>query len=504
MSGGEGDRKTPFPPDFKWGTATAAFQIEGAHDADGKGESIWDRFSHEKGNVQNGDNGDVACDHYNKFKDDVKLMQSLGIKHYRFSIAWTRLFPTGAVGEALNEPGAAFYDDLIDALIEHGIEPLATIYHWDHPAALLDEFGGFLSPEIIERYLYYARACFERYGDRVKSWITFNEPFCVCAHGFCTGMHAPGKLDNPGRDPYTAAHHLLLAHAKAYRMYEKEFKAEQGGCVGITLNTEWFEPRNPKSEKDIEASMRYQSFHLGWFADPVYKGDYPAEMRERLGDRLPTFSDDEKEILRGSSDFFGLNHYTTFLCGKASTWLQIKQIPGDLSLLFKSAGSTRRGFAFLRKLLFAKAHCLRDPGATLSAARSWKTTDMGWSIVPWGLEKLLVYIQERYKPPGGIIITENGCAMSEKTKEAAMSDPGGKRTNFMREYISAVGEAIRKGADVRGYFLWSFLDNFEWAFGYGKRFGMVYVDYDTQERAPKPAAEFYSRVAKTNGLALME
>ena len=459
------DKENPFPEGFAWGTATAAFQIEGAWNEDGKGESIWDRFCHTKGNVQNGDTGDVACDHYHRFREDVELMKSLGIKHYRFSIAWTRLFPTGSEDEEINEAGAKFYDELIDVLIEAGIEPLATIYHWDHPAALLDEFGGFLSPCIVDRYVKYARACFIRYGDRVKSWITFNEPFCVCFHGFCTGMHAPGKLDAPGTDPYTAVHHLLLAHAKTYRLYEAEFKELQQGRVGITLNTEWFEPRNPKNTKDAEACERYQLFHLGIFADPVYFGDYPQTVREKLKERLPSFSDEEKAMLKGSSDFFGLNHYTSFLCSPPSTWLQIKQTPGDLSLLFKSVGSTKRGFAFLRKLLFAKTHALRDPGATISAARSWKTTDMGWSIVPWGLEKLLLYIQERYSPTGGIIITENGCAMSEKTKEAAMADVGGKRTGFMKNYITAVGEAIRKGADVRGYFLWSFLDNFEWTFG---------------------------------------
>ena len=294
-----------FPEDFTWGTATSAYQIEGAAKADGKGPSIWDAFTHIPGKTANNENGDVACDHYHRFREDIALMKDMGVDAYRFSISWSRIMPTGR-GE-VNEEGIQFYSHLIDALLEEGITPWVTLYHWDLPLALQLEMDGWLNPEIQHVFADYAAVCFERFGDRVKHWITLNEPWVVSILGHGQGVFAPGRVSNS--EPYLAAHHLILSHARASERYRRDF-AHQKGKVGWSNNCDWREPLTDKPE-DVAAAQRALEFFVAWFTDPVYKGDYPEVMREKLGDRLPQFTEGEKALIKGSSDFFGLNHYTT-------------------------------------------------------------------------------------------------------------------------------------------------------------------------------------------------
>lgn len=469
-----------FPSEFMWGTATAAYQIEGAAAEDGRKPSIWDKFSAEPGKVTNGDSGKVACDHYHRFREDVRLIAALGTKYYRFSISWPRVLPDGSKGVA-NEKGLTFYSDLIDALLAQNIVPVVTLYHWDLPVSVSEATnGGWIGDgTVADEFAAYARLCFDRFGDRVKWWITLNEPWCSSVLGYSTGEHAPGKTDAADKDPYLAAHNLLRAHAKAARIYRDDFVAKQRGKLGITLNSEWSEPIDDSTEAQ-QGSKRDMDFNLGWFAHPIYKGDYPSVMRQVVGDRLPKFTDEELDDLKGSSDFFGLNHYSTrYARGiRASTNTDEQPSNSDVGRTF-----------------------FDDEAVIKEDDPSWDRTDMGWAIVPWGLRKLLAYIQKEYAPSGGIIITENGLAAHEPNLSAARNDA--MRISYYKNYISEAHKAIEDDkVDLRGYFLWSLMDNFEWAFGYSKRFGLYYVDYKTLEREPKPAVAWYAKVTAANGLEL--
>ena len=457
-----------FPPNFTWGSATSAYQIEGAPLADGKGPHIWDVFAHTPGKVARGENGDVACDHYHRFRDDVKLMAQLGLKAYRFSISWARIQPDG-MGE-VNQGGIDFYNNLIDELLAHDIEPWITLHHWDLPTALQLEHDGWLGRATTDYFADYARICFKHFGDRVKHWITLNESWVIAILGFHDGVFAPGRQSDD--EPYRVAHHLILAHAKAARVYREEFKDQQGGMIGMTNNCDW---RHPKTDTpaDRAAAQRSLEFFLAWFTDPLYRGDYPAVMRERLGDRLPTFTEEEKALIRGSSDFFGLNHYNT---------MYASDVP---------EGEEVENYVYANGGIFA------DQQVALTADPAWELTDMQWPVVPWGLRELLIWISERYGNPP-IYITENGCATPDTVANGTCADP--RRRAYLEGYIAAVHEAIGRGADVRGYFVWSLLDNFEWASGYDKRFGMVHVDFDTLERTVKDSARWYADVIARNGL----
>ena len=293
----------PFPDGFLWGAATAAYQIEGAHDADGKGRSIWDDFSHTAGKTVHGDHGDVACDHYNNLEGDVRRMSEMGLACYRFSISWPRVMPDGTPASE-SAAGVAFYRKLLALLKEAGIKPCVTLYHWDLPPAL-EAQGGWLSPDAPAWFEAYAARCFALFDADVHMWMTFNEPWCMCALGYGSGVHAPGRDVDPGREPYRAAHQVLLAHARAYRLYQRDFGGRRP--CGIVLNCEWREPRTG-DPRDAAAGMRELDFALGWFAEPIFlTGDYPPIMRERCAERLPTFTAEESAMLKGSSDFFGFN-----------------------------------------------------------------------------------------------------------------------------------------------------------------------------------------------------
>lgn len=437
--------------DFHWGTATAAHQIEGAWLSDGKGLSTWDAFAHTPGKITNGDNSEIACDHYNRVEEDVKLMAELGVTAYRFSIAWTRIVPDGK--GAVNKHGIKFYNFLIDTLRAHSIEPFVTLYHWDLPLALQMENDGWLGRETVDAFARYAQICFEAFGDRVGQWITFNENWCTAILGHGTGVFAPGR-SSPD-EPYLVAHNLLIAHAKAVEKFRQgQFK----GQIGIANNCDWREPLTDSAE-DKAAAQESLEFFFAWLTDPLFTGDYPAIMRERLGERLPTFSENEKQLLVGSADFIGLNHYTTHFASREPT--KSNQIAPENGNGGMSSDQ--------------KVHLSCDP--------DWLKTSMGWFVVPWGFRKMLNWIAQRY-PDTPIFVTENGCSVAAKNSEQAIDDQF--RADFVKIYTDALLLAREEdGVDVRGYFLWTLMDNFEWCRGYDMRFGLIYCDFESLERIPK-------------------
>jgi beta-galactosidase len=457
-----------FPKNFVWGTATASYQIEGAWLEGGRGLSIWDAFSHTPGKTKNGDTGDVTCDHFHKYEEDIKLMADMGLKNYRFSIAWPRIQPSGR-GKP-NPAGIQFYSDLIDTLLDNGITPWVTLYHWDLPLALQTELDGWINPQLPDLFKDYASICFEYFGDRVKHWITFNEAWVVAMLGYGQGVFAPGRISDS--EPYQAAHQLIRAHAYAVDEYRKKFQSQQNGIIGITNNSDWREPLT-QSENDKQAAQRALEFFLGWFADPIYFGDYPPVMRERVGDRLPNFTADDVSKIKNSTDFFGLNHYTTLYASHIKKGEKI-----DIDV-------------------YGNGGIFEDQYVNLTTDNNWEKTEMGWSIVPWGCRKLLEWIDNRYDHPE-IYITENGCAVDDHVVDGKINDS--QRIDFLKSYMTECFKAIEDGINLKGYFLWSFMDNFEWALGFSKRFGIHYVDYSTGKRIPKESAKWYKKVIETNGI----
>ncbi|ELT91672.1 hypothetical protein CAPTEDRAFT_166781 [Capitella teleta] len=461
-----------FPEGFAWATATASYQIEGAWKEDGKGESIWDRFAHTPGKVYEGHNGDIACDSYHKYDEDIKLMKSLGLTHYRFSIAWPRIFPDGTAA-SLNQKGLDFYNKFIDALLAANVIPMVTLYHWDLPQTLQDK-GGWPNPEIADHFNDYADICFKTFGDRVKMWITLNEPICSTYLGYGIGMHAPGIKD-PLNAMFKTAHTLIRAHTKAYRTYESKYKAQQKGVCGITMNSDWDEPKDPRNKDDVEAAERVLQYKLGWYASPIFgkAGDYPAVMKKNLeqkagllglpGSPLPEFTEEEKQLNKGASDFFGLNYYSSRLITNDTSG-----DPAHIAGLMDAEETT-------------------DP--------SWPRAKSKWLFsVPWGLRKLINWITAEYGRPQ-IWITENG-----SSDDGELNDEF--RINYYRKHINEVMKAtIVDGCDVRGYTAWSLLDNFEWAEGYSEHFGLHSVDFNDPERKriAKKSAGFIAEVIKNNG-----
>lgn len=457
-----------FPPGFIWGAATSSYQIEGGARAGGKGPSIWDAFTLIPGKIHNAESGEVACDHYHRFRDDVALMADMGLKAYRFSVSWPRIQPAG-IGEPCEE-GLRFYSDLVDELIRHDITPWVTLYHWDLPLALQLEHDGWLGPRMPEFFAEYARHCFDALGGRVKHWITLNEPWVQAILGHGQGLFAPGRVSH--EEPYRVAHNMLLAHAHAVDVFRREFQPTQGGSIGMANNCDWRAPASD-SPADADAAQRALEFYLGWFADPIYLGDYPASMRERVGSRLPEFSAGERALVHGSSDFFGLNQYTSAMVAHSTD--------------HTSAPAP-----------FANAGIIEDQDIAFSHHPEWQTTTMGWAVHPEGCFELLRWIDERYQHPD-IVITENGCASADRLENGIVDDE--PRIQYLRGYIDACWRAIESGVKLKGYFVWSLLDNFEWALGYSQRFGLHYIDYDTLDRIPKSSARWYADVIRRNGVA---
>mmetsp|Transcript_13895 Transcript_13895/g.30001 ORF Transcript_13895/g.30001 Transcript_13895/m.30001 type:complete len:514 (-) Transcript_13895:589-2130(-) len=483
-----------FPDGFMWGTATASYQIEGAWASDGRGMSIWDAFSHTPGKTFQGDTGDVADDHYHKYEEDVGLISSMAVRYYRLSLSWSRILPDGRYTgpQSVNQAGVDFYNRLIDCLLAAGITPVVTLYHWDLPLALQIEEDGWLGPSMPERFADYADVCFKLFGDRVRWWITLNEPWCSSVLGYDTrGVHAPGRTVAPETEVYRAMRHLLLAHVKAVQVYNTKYKESQAGVIGITLNCDWFEAKPSADAAVLErnqlAAERALLFVLGAFADPLYRGDWPQEVKERVGHRLPPFSEEERALFSAHPpQFFGLNHYSTQYAQEPIS--PEKTVPWPAP---KESSKPLAGWWV-------------DRGVEVSDNPKWLKTDMGWNVVPSGIRHVLTWIQKRYNPPGGIIITENGCAIKEPDVATAQADQ--QRVDFLRGYISQVHAAITAGVDCRGYFVWSLMDNFEWSFGYSKRFGLHYVDYDSPERTrtPKRSALWYEGVVRSNAVEAPE
>jgi beta-glucosidase len=431
---------TTFPPDFVWGAATAAYQIEGAAHEDGRGESIWDRFCATPGKVRNGDDGAVACDFYHRYRDDIALMRALGLDAFRFSIAWPRILPDGR--GRVNEPGLDFYDRLLDALLESGLEPFPTLYHWDLPQALEDE-GGWTARSVVEAFAEYADAVAARLGDRVRFWQTLNEPWVSAWLGHGRGLHAPGRATQA--EALAASHHLLMAHGAAVDVLRRHSPDAQ---VGIALNLNQVEPASG-SEQDEAAAHEFDGHANRWFLDAVFRGRYPDDMLARFESDLPRIDDGDLASIRKPLDFLGVNYYTRFVVRPGAN--------GDGPV------------------------AIDDPEAP--------RTDMGWEVYPDGLRELLLRVQADYAVPA-IYITENGAAFGDvRGHDGEVHDP--ERRQYIADHVAAVASAVHEGVPVRGYFVWSLLDNFEWAYGYSKRFGLVYVDYPTLERVPKASYRWY-------------
>ncbi|HTJ06786.1 MAG TPA: GH1 family beta-glucosidase [Caldimonas sp.] len=444
---------TTFPTSFLWGAATSAYQIEGSPLADGAGPSIWHRFVRTPGLTKDGDTGDVACDHYRRMADDVALMKGLGLKAYRFSIAWARILPEGR--GAVNERGLAFYERLVDTLLENGIEPMATLFHWDLPAAL-DDRGGWLNPEVADWFADYASVLFRRLDDRVKLWATLNEPWVVTDAGYLHGTLAPGHKNR--FEAPIASHHLLRSHAKAVQAY----RALGHHQVGLVVN---IEPKYPASTTplDLAATRRAEAYMNRQYLDPVFRGRYPEEMKEIFGEAWPDWPEQDFALIRQPIDFLGVNYYTRNVVRHEETSWLLKTVP------------------------------VRQTQATY--------TETGWEVFPQGLTDTLVWIRNRY---GDIpqYVTENGAAFYDPpaAPSGRVADP--LRIEYYRWHLRAVHAAIEQGVDVRGYFAWSLLDNLEWSLGYSKRFGIVHVNFETLERTPKDSAKFYADVVASRGAVL--
>lgn len=466
-----------FPTGFRWGAATAAYQIEGAWNEDGKGPSIWDTFCHGGGRIRQNATGDVACDSYHLYAQDIANLKTLGVNFYRFSLSWSRLLPDGSISN-VNQAGIDYYNNVIDGLLAEGIEPMVTLYHWDLPQAL-EDMGGWLNPFVVNYFNDYARFSFQRFGDRVKYWITLNEPWIVSWCGYGIGSHAPG-LHIPDTGGYDTAHNLIMSHASAWHTYDNEFRATQNGRISITLSSDWYEPYNSSKTEDIAAVDRAIEFKLGWFAHPIYvDGDYPQVMKDYVGrksqmegrntSRLPEFSPADKIRIRGTHDFFALNHYTTYLAED------------------HDHGTTWPSWEFDRDI---RTHI----------DRSWPTSGSVWLFeVPHGMRRILNWVKDHYNNPE-ILITENGVSDDRDYVQGSLDDQ--QRIRYLTNYTNNMLKAVKlDGVNVTAYTCWSTMDNFEWADGYEVTFGLHQVNFTdpARTRTPKASASFYNQLIRDNG-----
>ena len=449
--------KIIFPEDFIWGAATASYQIEGAWNKHGKGESIWDRFTHTPGNIKNNDTGDVADDHYNRWKKDIGLMKKIGLKAYRFSISWPRILPTGR--GKVNQKGLDFYSKLVDGLLEAGITPFVTLNHWDFPQALEDE-GGWTVRSTAEAFVDYANVVSRALGDRVSHWITHNEPAVVAWMGYETGIHAPGVKDIA--KAVKVSHHLLLSHGWAVPVIKRNSPNAE---VGITLNISWSMAAS-NSVADMKLSREISGKWFRWFADPVYGRGYPSDLLEyftrqgALPNGLDFVQPGDMDVIATPTDFMGLNYYSRHV-------VRADESDNDPQMVFSKP----------------------------KTPENW--TEMEWENYPEGLTGVLCRVYFDYQPLK-VYITENGASYSTGPDEKG-NVPDELRTQYLRTHFAAAHRAIQAGVPLGGYFVWSLMDNFEWAFGYSQRFGIVWVDYETQKRIFKDSAKWYKKVIKKNG-----
>ncbi len=442
--------RVAFPQDFVWGAATAAYQIEGAWNIDGKGESIWDRFCHEPGNIDNAQTGDVACDHYRRYKDDIALMKELGLKGYRFSLSWPRVLPDGTT-KTINDKGLDFYQRLVEELLEQGIEPYATLYHWDLPYALEQSRGGWTNRDIAGYFADYAHLMVDKLGDRVKNWMTLNEPGVVTHCGYRAGTHAPGVKDL--KTSLAVAHNLLLSHGSAMKAI-RDTRADVK--VGIVLCL-WPCVSASNDPADIAAAQLSWEKDGAWFLDPLFKGSYPDQAWKSYGRLVPDVKPDDFETIKQPMDFLGVNYYYRTVTGASG---QVTRIPGS------------------------------------------EYTEMGWEVHAPGIRDILVQVKRDYPDVPPIYITENGAAFKDKDDDGKIHDE--RRLAYIRDHLAYVHDAMSKGVEVKGYFAWSLMDNFEWAFGYSKRFGLIQVNYATQKRTFKDSALWYQKVIHEGAFELKE
>jgi beta-glucosidase len=431
------DGRLRLPADFVWGAAVSAYQIEGAVNEDGRGEGIWDRFTATPGKIANGDTGVVACDSYHRYRDDVRLTRELGLDAYRFSISWPRILPEGR--GRVNGAGLDFYDRLVDELLENGVEPYPTLYHWDLPQELEDR-GGWPERGTVDAFVEFVEVVSDRLGDRITHWITHNEPWVAAWLGYGWGEHAPGRRSDA--DALAAAHHLLLSHGRAAEVLRHRGSVR----VGITLDAIPMHPYT-ESEADIAAAEYEDGFRNRWFLDPVLRGEYPADMLERYAGILPPIAEGDLRVISAPLDFLGVNYYRRHVV--------------------RSAGAN---------------------GSVIVESPNVERTAMGWEVYPDGLLELLVRLHEEYDVPP-LYVTENGAAFDDSRRNGTVEDP--QRTAYLARHVDALARAVEQGVPLAGYFVWSLLDNFEWTRGYAKRFGLVYVDYETLERVPKASFHWY-------------
>lgn len=433
-----------FPSTFLWGAATSSYQIEGAVNEDGRGQSTWDLFAATPGKTYHGDTGDVAADHYHRMPQDVEMMAQLGIGAYRFSIAWPRILPDGR--GKINTRGLDFYDRLVDALLVKGIQPVVTLYHWDLPVALHRE-GGWLNRDTAHAFADYAEVVARQLGDRVERWITHNEPWCSAYLGYGNGVHAPGLQDMQGA--MTAGHHLLLSHGLAVPRLRAHTRAD--AQIGIALN---FTPIYPADDtpETARAAARADAFSNRWFVEPLYRGAYPSHFFEDMGLQSPPIHEGDLALIATPIDFLGVNNYSR--------------------AVVRANASKPDGIEFVAPI----------PNATY--------TEMNWEVYPQAIGDLLTRLHKEYGVPA-LLITENGAAFAD-TVEGDGEVHDTQRIEYLKEHINSVGRVVEQGVPVQGYLVWSLLDNYEWAEGYSKRFGIVYVDYATQQRTIKESGQWYS------------
>ncbi len=445
----------PFPPDFLWGTATSSYQIEGAVAEDGRKPSIWDQFAATPGKVVGGDTGEIAVDHYHRMPADVALMASLNIRAYRFSVAWPRVIPEG-VG-AVNARGLDFYDRLVDELLAHDITPLLTLYHWDLPLAL-HERGGWLNRDTAYAFADYAEVVARRLGDRVDWWLTQNEPWCAAFLGYGSGIHAPGVKDMPSA--FTAGHHLLLSHGLALPRLRAATRPGAQMGLSLNLNPVYTADDRPETQRIAE---EVDLFNNRWFLDPIFRGKYPDALFAQFDAPPPPIQDGDMALISAPIDYLGINYYSRSM------------VPIHMGTNPVGNGSA----------------------SVISSEHDEAYTAMGWEIYPPGLYDLLKTLQRDYQPPP-IIITENGAAFTDQVDVAGqVHDP--RRVDYVRAHVQAMARVIADGLPLKGYFLWSFTDNFEWAEGYAKRFGIVYVDFPTQQRIVKSSGQWYADFVGAQG-----
>ncbi|XP_072377281.1 myrosinase 1-like [Diabrotica undecimpunctata] len=462
--------KKRFPKDFMFGVSTAAYQIEGAWNEDGKGETNWDHFAHQVPSpVYNGDTGDVACDSYHKIKEDVALLKYLGVKHYRFSISWARILPTGYINK-INQAGINYYKSLLKELKANNIIPIVTLLHFDTPQPI-EEIGGWLNEWVVDRYVEYAEVCFKNFGEDVQYWTTFNEPVLMCIMGYGIGVVAPGRKTS-GIGEYLCAHNVIRAHAKVFHKYKENYNPTKKGLIGISLVTAWNDPKTDKPE-DIEAANRLMLFTFGWFAHPIVFGSYPQEMEKKVGNRSstqgysgsrhPGFTDEESAYIAGTADYFGINYYTSVLIEH-----------------YKDEHKNEASWS-------------ADTEVIQFQPPEWEDTIVNmFKVYPQGIYKLVKWVSKTYNNIP-IIITENGYPDDGSTLE------DDKRISYIKRHLSKLRDALDEGVNLIGYTYWSFMDNFEWLSGYSVKFGVFAIDFNSpnRTRTPRKSAEYLKNVYAT-------